>query len=254
MDTSQTGPGGPTGFWQPIYEEAKKPVCAGAAIIPNYWAWVHKSAQQMGKVAPQIGIRKALYRGAAEGAPAVTLIVGSQTIAQDVVERGLEHIMTPGTTKSQATSSLIVGATTSPLLAAYNGKSAGLGFWESIRRVNAKQVGAISTRETAFLFSLRGYGPIKEVFDRALGESRANGYLAAFTSGGIGSVVAHPADTLLTRWQNNMPIVTTTSTTPIVERVATCGRMLMWGWARKSLGTAGFAVTYRIAKEILGAN
>jgi hypothetical protein len=60
------------------------------------------------------------------------------------------------------------------------------------------------------------------------GDNQAVSYTAAFTAGSIGSLSGHPANTALTRWQNNLSI----------EHP----RQLLWGSARKTWAIGLFAV------------
>ncbi len=253
MKTSPCGPGGPfTSFGQECWFKAAKPIAAGTAIIPCYWAWIQKSALQLGNEIPKQTLKSALTRGVIEGAPSVAIIVGSQTLMQDKVEKYLAHYMEPDTTKFTVTSSLIVGASTSWALAGYNGKTAGKGFWKSVLRLKPLQIKAVSVRETGFLFSIRGSAPLEAKLNQKFGENWFNAYIAAFTGGGLGSIIVHPADSAFTMLQHDVPIITTTRADPLTHRIFECGKVLMRGWKPKSLGTAIFATTYLIAKKSFG--
>ncbi len=217
------------------------PCAASAAIVPVFYGFIAKSAQQTGNKIPDMSIKEALKEGF-KTAPTVGLIVGTQMVVQNLVEKFLMKLSNG--TKDQSSgflpmlvSSMIVGMLSAPPLAVFNGQSMGMKPLQSLKRLSAKQTGAIVARETSFLFSLRVSGPVSELMKRRCGENKAVEYSSAFVSGAIGSLIGHPADTALTCWQKNMKVDTF--------------RQAMRGGPIKAMTVGGFSVCYKIAKELL---
>lgn len=116
-------------------------------------------------------------------------------------------------------------------------------MWESVnllltngRTLSVKQTLAIVFRETSFLFSLRISSYMTDAMKPYSGDSKAVQYSTAFTSGAIGSVVGHPADTALTIWQKGMKI--------------TCLKQTMKGAPIKALTVGCFSVLFKLTKNI----
>lgn len=226
------------GAWTAISPYVTPPVAAAAAIVPVFYGFVMKSAQQQGDPIPRMKPMEAIKQGC-KAAPTVGVIVGTQMVAQNIIESLLG-----GTNKEKSSSfvsmlmsSMIVGAISSPALAVMNGQTMGRSIQASLRALSAKQVVAIVTRETSFLFSLRISTPVSETMKQICGDNPAVDYGATFVSGAIGSVIGHPADTALTLWQKNRKIKS--------------ARQLMGGAPVKAIAVGGFAMGYKGIKSIL---
>jgi hypothetical protein len=230
--------GQPSGrVWPNVAPYLIPPLAASVAIIPVFYGFVAKSAQQIGKPIPRMTIKEAL-KGGVQAAPTIGVIVGTQMIMQNAVEKALmENIGNNGKPSftSMLVSSVIVGGISAPALAVFNGQTMGRTVTESLRSLSVKQTTAIVFRETSFLFSLIISGSVSEAMKRISGDNKAVEYSSAFVSGAIGSVIGHPADTALTLWQKGMKVE--------------CFRQSMRGAPMKALAVGGFSVFYKIAKD-----
>jgi hypothetical protein len=220
------------------------PVAASAAIVPVFYGFMAKSAQQLGNPIPRIGVLATLKEGC-KAAPTIGAIVGTQMIVQSIVEKALQTGSTPDF-KTMIASAIIVGTASAPALAVFNGqtmkpkeqtvKQAAV---ESLKSLSPKQTLAIVSRETSFLFALRISEPVAEEMKRRFGAHPAVAYGSAFMSGVIGSLVGHPADTALTLWQKGKK----------VENI----RQLMRGGPVKAATVGSFAICYGEAKKLLNS-
>lgn len=93
---------------------------ASAAIIPPFYGFVAKSAQQIGEPIPRMTFRQVFLSGL-KAAPTIGMIVGTQMGAQKIIEN------TIGANQNNRDnifiklgSSLALGAISAPLLAAFN--------------------------------------------------------------------------------------------------------------------------------------
>lgn len=226
-------------FWSSIAIYATPPAAAAFAIIPVYYGFVAKSAQQIGKPIPRMTLYEA-FKGGLKASPTIGAIVGTQMIVQSVAEKML---MKNSECKNNEpdffrmfASALMVGSISAPALAIFNGQTMGQTAKESLRRLSAKQAGAIVSRETSFLFSIRISDPVSNAMKSVFGDNKIVEYVSAFFSGAVGSIIGHPADTALTLWQNRMKV--------------THARQLMWGAPMKALATGGFAMCYKLINSI----
>lgn len=225
--------------WSSITPYVVPPVAASAAIIPVFYGFIAKSAQQTGNPIPKMLVMSVFKEGF-KAAPTIGVIVGTQMIAQNAVEKALKKNKTGQEKESFMTmlaSSIIVGGVSAPTLAVFNGQTMGRSIQASLKELSPKQTMAIVTRETSFLFSLRISDPVGNAMKKVGGDNKAVEYFSAFVSGAIGSIVGHPADTALTRWQKGMKI----------ENF----RQLMAGAPMKAVAVGGFAMIYKLVKEIL---
>jgi hypothetical protein len=208
------------------------------AIVPVFYGFMVKSALQTGSPIPAFSMKTALWEGM-KAAPTIGLIVGTQMVAQNLAEKGIMQLT--GNTEPQfismLASSILVGAVSAAPLAVFNGMTMKQTARESLSSLTARQALAIVARETSFLFSLRISGPVGEVMKENLGDSRAVKVGAAFTSGAIGSLIGHPADTALTLWQKKQEIRS--------------ARQLMNGGAAKAVTVGVFTICYGAAKELI---
>jgi len=217
------------------------PAAASAAIVPVYYGFIAKSAQQMGEPIPRMSPLEAIKRGC-QATPKIGATIGVQMLTQDAVEKVLNQYAGNREKPSFFTmlaSAAVVGAASAPFLAVFNGDTTGQSVRESLRsfRANPKQGGAIISREISFLFALRISGPVGEVMKQRYGDNQAVQYSSIFMSGAIGSLIGHPADTALTLWQNGRKI----------ENI----RHLMRGGPMKAVAVGGFAVGYNMLSGVI---
>ena len=213
----------PQGIWPTIAPYVAPPVSAAAAIVPIFYGFLVKSAQQAGESIPRLTIfaaksaqqagnpipsmtvKELLIRGC-KAAPTVGALVGTQMITQGLIEK---YLMKPSANGEKSppgfttmlTSSIIVGIASTPAAAVFNGQTMKQTAVQSLRALSVKQTSAIVARETSFLFSMRVTGPVSDAMKDHFGKKKSVEYASAFVSGAIGSVIGHPADTALTLWQ-----------------------------------------------------
>lgn len=173
---------------------------AAGAIVPPYYFFVRKSWEQQGKPVPSMTMREVVM-GGVKAAPTIGTIVGTQMIVQALVEKALAKARKNGDDQppgfgTMLGSSAFVGGVSAPFLAIFNGQTMGLSPMQSLSALSPRQVAAIVTRETSFLFSLRISDPLSEQMKQIAGDNKAVEYGSAALSGGIGSVIGHPADTV----------------------------------------------------------
>jgi hypothetical protein len=210
---------------------------ASVAIVPAIYGFIAKSALQAGGSAPRMQFRACLIEGL-KASPTVGTMVGIQQVAEEIVEEKLQRVGWDKTDFSTMLfSTVTVGAVSAPLLAIFNGQTMGWNPTKSLRMLSVKQGGAIICRESAFLLGLRLSDPVAGAMQRELGESKVVDYTAAFFSGGAGSFIGHPADTLLTLWQRG-------------EKLQRWSH-LMRGAAHKAVAVGIFSVCYRAALGVM---
>ncbi|MBI5346154.1 MAG: hypothetical protein HZB76_03325 [Chlamydiae bacterium] len=226
--------------WAQFSPYINPPLAAMAAIVPVFYGFAAKSAQQLGLPIPRMSVRKAV-EGGWKAIPAIGITVGLQMVGQGFVENA---IMGASDKKDQKPSfatmligSAIVGGISAIPLAVFNGKTMEKTARQALMALSAKQVGVIISRETIFLLSIRMIGPLSAYMKHSCGENKAVDYGSAFASGAIGSIIGHPFDTALTLWQKGME----------VKNV----RQLMRGCPMKALAVGGFSVCYKAANELL---
>lgn len=224
------------GSWASINPYFTPPFAASTAIVPTFYGFVVKTAQQLGEQAPKMTLKEAL-KGGLKAAPTIGAIVGTQMIMQRIVEKALAKDKGSENFLSILGGSMVVGGVSAPALAIFNGQTMGRSALESLKSLSVKQTSAIVTRETSFLFSLRISDPMGHMMRQIAGDNKIVDYVSAFTSGAIGSVIGHPADTALTLWQKNIQVVS--------------WQQLMRGAPAKALAVGGFSVFYKLVKEIL---
>ncbi|MBM3191367.1 MAG: hypothetical protein FJZ63_01770 [Chlamydiae bacterium] len=231
------------GVWSSASPYMAPPVAAAAAIVPAYYDMAAKSAMQKGLPPPSMTF-KAAVKGGLETAPSVGALVGAQMVLQGRVEQGLAKTfpnLFAEDSKASLTlaSSALAGGLSSPFVAVYNGKTM-TPPWsvrESLSKFSLKQAGAITLQETCFVAGLAAADPVAKQMKQTLGDNKAVDYLAAASTGALGSLAGHPGNTALTRWQNAMA----------VDSLKT----LSLGSLRKARGNAVFAVAYKLGKEAL---
>lgn len=236
--------------WPSLAPYVVPPVAASVAIVPAFYDMVAKSAMQKGLQPPSMSFNSIVQgvKGGLGAAPTVGFMVGTQMVLQNRIEKAfltafLNLSEDSNRVKTMVTlvSSAIVGAVSAPLLAVYNGKTM-MPPWsvkESLSKFSLKQAGAITLQETGFVAGLAAADTVASPMKQMFGDSKATEYVAAATAGALGSLVGHPGNTALTRWQNGMT----------VDHF----RQLGWGALRKARGNALFAVVYKLGKEVLNS-
>lgn len=213
-------------------------LAAAAAIIPSYYGFIVKSARQAGEDVPKMTLRE-VVKGGIKAAPNLGIIVGTQMMVQNVVEKKLNHGNETIRFDKMILSSAIVGLTSSPFLAVFNGQTMGLTPFQALRSMTGKQAMAITGRETSFVCSLRISEPMSDLLKKQAGDNLSVETASAFVSGAIGSVIGHPMDTALTLWQRGKTIES-----PYI---------LMRGALPKAGGVGVFNIVYMFVNQSLTA-
>lgn len=236
MSTSSAAPRGQpsNGVWSTVAPYVIPPGSAFVAIIPVFPDLIAKSAQQKGQPIPKMTSVEVLKEGL-KAAPTVGFIVGGQMNIQNEVEERLVKRYGVSNWATTIASSAIVGACSAPILAVFNGQTMKQTVLESLRKLSLKQAAAITMQETAFVAGLSVGDKVAAVMRMYLGDHTAIDYITAYVTGAAGSLAGHPANTALTRWQSGMRVES---------------HHLMWGAARKARAVGGFAVGYKLCKNI----
>ena len=217
------------------------PVAAGAAIVPAYYGFAVKTAQQLGQPIPKMNPLEVL-KGGVKMSPTVAGLVGLQMILQGSVEQKIQSFVghspgQPATLFETAASSSVIGTLLSPLTAIFNGQGAKQSPIQSLRNMTLKQCGAISLQETAFIMGFAASPHINSFAKEHFGQGDAVQYGSSFVSGAIGSLAGHASNTALTRWQNGLT----------VDRATQLAR----GAPVKAVATGVFAACYHFFKNLL---
>lgn len=236
ISNSSSSRGPFNGMWSMVAPYVSPPIAAAAAIIPVFRDMVAKSTEQKGEAVAPMTVRESFRRGV-KSAPTVGAIIGTQMVIQALIEEAIAPKSDREGISSVITSSVIVGAGSAPVLAIFNGQTMGLSVRETFRTFSVKQVMAIVVLETAFIGGLSVSDRLALVMRRHFGDNKSVDYTAAFLAGAVGSLLGHPADTCITRWQSGMVVDST--------------RQLMWGSLRKARAIGGFSVFYKLGKEAL---
>lgn len=226
--------------WSTVSPFIIPPAAAAVAIIPAFPDLVAKSMLQQGSVVQPMSIRQVL-RGGMSIAPTTGGVVGIQAIFQKIVEDFLKkHVgenTSPWTT--MFTSAGIVGIASSPFVAMFNGKTMGWTVRQSWIKFTWHQAVIISIQESAFVAGIAAADELSTRGKRICGDNKAVDYCSAVVAGVVGSLVGHPANTALTRWQKGMAIEN--------------AKQLMWGAATKARALGLFCFGYKVAKDILNS-
>lgn len=179
-------------------------IAASVAIVPPFYGFIAKSEYQCGKPKPRIHPLIAIKAGL-KAAPIIGPTVGIQMFAQAFFEQMLAAHVKHDSFVMLISTTFVAGIS-APALAICNGLTMRKTAIESLRTLSARQTSAIMTRELGFLLGLRISGPAGEYIKKNCGDSKHIEYLTALISGMLGSVMGHPADTILTRKQNGLKI------------------------------------------------
>lgn len=223
-------------IWDATVPYLIPPIAASIAIVPVFYGFIVKSAQQIGSPIPKMTFDTLFWRGL-KAAPTIGMTVGLQMGMQNQVEKFFPAQKETSPVASMIFSSVIVGAISVPPLAILNGQSMGQRAIASLKNLCPFQSGAIIIRETSFLFALRISEPLSEYMKSSFGDNEAVAYGSAFAGGAISSVIGHPADTAFTLWQKGMKINGL--------------RSLMRGSFVKALAVGGFSTGYQFTKNVL---
>lgn len=208
------------------------PGVAAVAILPAFGDLEAKGKLQVGEKVEQRSFQENIKRGR-KIAPITGLVIGAQMFLQPMVA---SYLVKPGdkpTTTDSLFSSAAVGLISAPFLAGFNGKARGVPLLETIRKLTLSKTAVICIQETAFVSSQT----LQEKLQPYSGNSKVMPYLIAYASGFVGSLLGHPANTALTRWDENLRI----------ENI----RQLGWGALRKANGIGKFSVCYKLGKDTL---
>lgn len=206
MFTSFQNPFFPQGVWEMVKDQAVEPVAAGVAIVPVFYGFQVKSAQQTGEPIPRYTPFTALRQGV-KTAPLVGTMVGVQRIFQNL----FEGLMQQGESKNEGflmpfMSAAVVGFATAPFMAIFSALSQGKKARHALRHLTIKQALATSVMEVGFLAGMGAINPMVELFRERFGQNRAVDNSATFASGALGALFGHAGDTALSMWQKGMKI------------------------------------------------
>ncbi len=220
-------------WWTPFLTN---PVAAGLSIVPAYHGFRMKSMRQVvmpGEVVQKIKYLDSCHKGV-KAAPTIGTLVGSQLALQRSCE-WLKGGKEPSFLFMLGSSAL-VAAVTAALASAFNGQTLGKSGGESAKALSWKQTGAITFRDTFFLFGTRMSEPATKWVKQEYGEGKVVETATTFLAGAAGAVAGHPADTALSLLQEKKMVV--------------FDRRLMRGVVPRSLSVASFTVIYENIKKL----
>ena len=215
-------------FWHEAAPYVSHPIASGAAIVPVFYGLVVKSAQQTESPTPLMSVKEAL-KGGLKASRALSVMMGTQMIAQTHLD-----LLTKGMPYASLLNSMLIGAISAPALVVFNGYSMKRSALASLKLLSLRQVAAIVYLETSFLFSMRITLTADDYMKNYLGDNRATSYVTSFISGAVGSLIGHPADTAVTRWQKELLV-------PI--------RVWYYGAPVKAVTLGAFSLIYKAMKE-----
>jgi len=208
-----------------------EPLAATFAMAPVYRGFLAKSALQKGERIARMNFVSSLNKGM-KAAPLIGVTVGLQLQAQRLIEAQFEGFEVQQQLKTLA-SCFCVGVISTPCLAAFNGLTLSRGMLASIRLLTMKETAAIIARETSFVLPLTLSPILTQKVQKKFGKNIALECATVYTTAAAGSLIGHPADTLLTLWQSGKR----------VEHM----RDLLRGSMVKSRTVGTFALLYHIA-------
>ena len=220
------------------------PIAAGFAVIPAIPDFGKKSCLQLGKEVEKNTFFEGM-RGGLKLAPMAGFLVGAQMIMQELFEKTFAKEGENSSLQSKAKSSFVVGTFSSPILAMFNGRTIGWTAKESWARFTPLQATAIAFQETLFVGGMSASSEVSKVMKKTLGDYSIIDYGAAFISGAAGSLLGHPANTILTRLQGGMEVKS------LFQMKTSSLQGLMRGGAFKARACGIFAVGYKTGNEIL---
>jgi len=211
------------------------PVAASISIVPVFYGYMAKTAKQLGKPCPSVSSPE--FRiNLVKAIPTFGAVVGVQLAAHTIVQNIL-FSNKEASLSSLMTSSMIVGAVAAPPLALFNGQSANLNVKKSIQGLSVIKVLTLAARQTSFLMGMTVGDHLSRRVKLAAGDSRVAHLSCVFFSGALGSILGHPADTLVTLWQNGQK----------VNKFSDVWR----GGLYRSMAVGSYAVIYNVLYEYL---
>lgn len=123
------------------------PLAAAVSIVPVFYAFVVKSAQQTGMPIPKMTVSQAFKVGIKAALPSGGT-VGAQMLLQNKINKKCQKYFGEKSIASTLVSSMAVGVISAPILAIFNGQTMGYTFMQSMQKLSAKQVCAITARES----------------------------------------------------------------------------------------------------------
>ncbi|MBI3900952.1 MAG: hypothetical protein HY324_02230 [Chlamydiia bacterium] len=201
------------------------------ATVPVFYAFIIKSARQLGTPVPHLSLLQITKSSTVAG-----LIMGAQITLQAEIEPICKPYLTGrGVAISTLTSAMIVGAASAPILAMFNGKTMGYTMPEAIKKLTARQIGAITARETFFLSALALNDPFSKIMCAHFGDQLGVKLVSSLAISTLGSILGHIPDVALTRWQKGLQVE--------------CFSQLRRGLGARACAVSGFSTLYCFAKE-----
>ena len=217
-------------WWKEVMPYVVHPIASGAAVVPVFYGFVVTSAKQTEKPTPLMTVKEAL-KGGLKASKAVSAMIGTQMIAQNYLDA-----ITRGVPYASLWNSMLVGAVSAPALVVFKGYSMDRSALTSLKMISLRQVAAIMYLETSFLFAMRLTLTADEFVRPYVGESKTASYASAFITGAVGSLIGHPADTAVARWQKELLVPMRTWFLGAPVKAATLG---------------AFSVIYKAMKEAM---
>lgn len=221
--------------WALVAPYVVPPVAASVAVVPVFRGLMAKSELQQGLPVSKVTVLQG-WKAGVRAAPTLAPVVGLQMALQKGVESCFEYY---GVKKNDLVPSLVssavVGALSSPVVVAFNGKTMGESFVQTLKNVSKKPCFAATVQETAFVAGLKLVDVFSPSVKQTFGDSKGVEYALAFMSGATTSLAGHGANTALTRWTAGLT----------VESVS----QLSWGAARKARALGMFGVFYKLTKD-----
>lgn len=176
------------------------PIAASISIPLVFYGFILKSSRQLEGVRPRLTFRKISVMSL-KTSPLIGLMLGTQIIVQRLAENfllgtGVQSEQLDKLRFHSIGTSLASAIITTPLLAVFNGYTFGEKAWDTLKKLHRKQIAIISLRETSIIFSIRLIEPINQWTS-----NNTLKYLTIFATSFFASIISHPADTLLTFWQ-----------------------------------------------------
>lgn len=174
-------------------------------MVPTCYGYIKKNAEQERKAIPKINFETTL-KGGFKTAPNIGFTVATQMTIQNIFQNIFSPNPSDPSLSVTLASSGIAGIICSPLLAGFNGQTRNKPFFESVKCTTLMQTIAIAIRETCFIASMRIDEPLSILAKQKLGNKKWIEYGSTFLSGSLGSIIGHPADTILTLLQTGEQI------------------------------------------------
>lgn len=225
----------PQGLWPLVEPYAAPPLAAAGAIVPVYREMIAKSYQQCERPIPRMTLLEGLKKGLVKGAPTVGILIGTQMLLQNVAERALAG--NAPSLSSMLMSAAVVGMASAPILAVFNGQTIGYTVLQSLRKFSGKQALALTIQETGCVGGLSAADPLADLMKRKVGDNKIVECTAAFTSGTVGALAGHQANTAVTRWQKGLTLDTF--------------RQSMLGAPRRTYAVGMLSVLYKLGRDAL---